>query len=118
VTISSHSEDWIVDSLTEPGYPCNAIQQVEGALLPPTSLECPVTLTLPTFTATAELAGISRIYGGFHIQADNVEGLVLGWKIAQYNWPIIQSYFDGRRPGPQDITSSAEDHWVDESFGV
>jgi len=37
-----------------------------------------VVLALPTFTATADMAGISRVMGGYHIQADNVEGLKLG----------------------------------------
>jgi hypothetical protein len=54
-----------------------------------------VELPLPTFTATAEMAGISRIMGGYHIQADNVEGLKLGRHVAEFEWPRIQAYFDG-----------------------
>ena len=54
-----------------------------------------VILLLPTFTATAEMAGISRVMGGYHIQADNVEGLKLGRAIADYSWPKYRSYFDG-----------------------
>jgi hypothetical protein len=54
-----------------------------------------VTLKLPTFTATAEMAGISRVLGGYHIQADNVAGLDLGRKVAEYVWPITLSYFNG-----------------------
>jgi hypothetical protein len=52
-----------------------------------------VELKLPTFTATAEMAGISRIMGGYHIQADNVEGLKLGRKVAEHVWPKYQVYF-------------------------
>jgi hypothetical protein len=37
----------------------------------------------------------SRVLGGYHIQADNVEGLGVGRKVALYVWPITQSYFDG-----------------------
>jgi hypothetical protein len=37
-----------------------------------------ITLNFPTFTETAEMAGISRVLGGYHIQVDNVEGLKLG----------------------------------------
>ena len=93
--IFGHHEDWTVGSLTEVGFPCNAIQQVEGRPVPPTDLECRFTLAFPTFTSVAEMAGISRIYGGFHIQTDNIEGLAMGRKIALHHWPIIQSYFTG-----------------------
>lgn len=56
----------------------------------------PVSLPLPTFTATAEMAGISRVMGGYHIQADNVAGLKMGREIAQYLWKDIYSkYFNG-----------------------
>ena len=59
-------------------------------------------LKLPTFTATAEMAGISRVMGGYHIQADNVEGLALGRKVAQFEWPRIRAYFDGTAPAAKD----------------
>src|SRR5262249_16948342 len=36
---------------------------------------CEVKLTMPTFTEAAKMAGISRVLGGYHIQADNIEGL-------------------------------------------
>jgi hypothetical protein len=54
-----------------------------------------VVLALPTFTATAEMAGMSRVMGGYHIQADNVEGLKLGRAVAQFSWPKYRAYFDG-----------------------
>jgi hypothetical protein len=41
------------------------------------------------------MAGISRVMGGYHIQADNIEGLNLGRKVATFEWPRIQAYFDG-----------------------
>ena len=56
-------------------------------------------LTVLVETKTAELAGISRVMGGYHIQADNIEGLALGRKVAQFEWPRIQAYFDGTAPG-------------------
>jgi hypothetical protein len=34
-----------------------------------------VTLHFETFTDTAEMAGVPRLYGGYHIAADSVEGL-------------------------------------------
>ena len=57
-----------------------------------------IILKMPTFTSVAEMAGISRIMGGYHIQADNIEGLKLGRTIANYSWPKYQSYFAGKRP--------------------
>ena len=54
-----------------------------------------MSLKLPTFTATAEMAGISRVMGGYHIQSDNLEGLAIGRKVAQFTWPRIRAYFNG-----------------------
>ncbi len=54
-----------------------------------------VLLELPSFSATAELAGISRVMGGYHTQADNIAALELGRNCANFSWPIYQSYFDG-----------------------
>jgi hypothetical protein len=45
-----------------------------------------IILDLPTFTETANLAGISRVLGGYHIQADNLAGLELGRDVAQTVW--------------------------------
>ncbi|HVE70513.1 MAG TPA: vanadium-dependent haloperoxidase [Thermoanaerobaculia bacterium] len=56
-----------------------------------------VELPLPTFTATAEMAGISRVMGGYHIQADNVAGLDLGRKVAQFIWPRMKAYWEGTK---------------------
>ena len=58
-------------------------------------LTCDVALDLPTFSATAEMAGLSRVMGGYHIQADNIAGLELGRKVAAYDWTKIKAYFDG-----------------------
>ncbi len=55
-----------------------------------------VELVLPTFSETAKLAGISRIMGGYHIQSDNVEGLALGRHVAEFSWPRIKAYWEGK----------------------
>ena len=52
-----------------------------------------IQLDLPTFTATAEMAGRSRLLGGYHIQSDNIEGLRLGKKIADATWSRYQEWF-------------------------
>ena len=54
-----------------------------------------IRLSLPTFTATSEMAAMSRLLGGYHVRVDNEEGRVLGRKIAMYSWPKCRAYFDG-----------------------
>jgi hypothetical protein len=81
--------------LTEPGFLCAVMQAVNGKPLHDPKVTCDVALKLQTFTATAELAGISRVMGGYHIQSDNVAGLELGRKVARHDWSVLQKYFDG-----------------------
>lgn len=94
-----YEELWTVGSLTEPEFPCASIQRSEGKPDPPKDLNCKITVKLPTFSKTADMAGFSRILGGFHIQADNLEGLKMGRAIADYNWEVIKSYIDGSARG-------------------
>ena len=89
------TESRVAGALTEAGFAPTVMQMIDGksaADIPPTA---DVVLKLPTFTATAEMAGISRVMGGYHIQADNVAGLDMGRKVAEYVWPRTQAYFDG-----------------------
>jgi hypothetical protein len=82
--------------LTEPGFECRIMMMRDGKL--PRGHEkmtCDVALALPTFTATAEMAAVSRLWGGYHIRTDNEVGLAQGRKIAQYSWPKYQEYFNG-----------------------
>jgi PAP2 superfamily len=60
-----------------------------------------VQLWMPTFTATAEMAAMSRLWGGYHVRVDNEEGLILGRKIAMFSWPKYQGYFDGTAKVPE-----------------
>jgi hypothetical protein len=88
------TEKRVAGSLTEAGFNCLKIMSCEGK--PPADMpNCDVALPMLTFSAAADMAGISRIMGGYHIQADNVEGLKLGRTLADFEWPRIQSYFDG-----------------------
>jgi hypothetical protein len=86
--------------ITEADFDCATIQARDGK--PGNAVNCDVELKMPTFTATAEMAGISRVMGGYHIQADNIEGLALGRKVAQFSWPRIRGYFDGTAPAAKD----------------
>lgn len=81
--------------LTEAEYECKVMQMRLGQSTSDAALTCDVALDLPTFSATAEMAGLSRVMGGYHIQADNIAGLELGRKVSVYIYPKIKSYFDG-----------------------
>ncbi len=87
---------------TEAGCGVPQMQAREGQA-PPNLPDTPeVVLQMPTWTATADLAGISRVMGGYHIQADNVAGLKMGRAIAEYSWPKYQALFDGTAAPPAD----------------
>ena len=62
------------------------VKRVAGALTEPDNIGDTVTLKFPTFTQTANMAGISRVLGGYHIQSDNIEGLKLGRNVAAAVW--------------------------------
>lgn len=51
-----------------------------------------VLLKFPTFSEAAEMAGQSRVMGGYHIQADNVAGLQLGRDVAQNAFKFYQKH--------------------------
>ncbi len=71
------------------------VEWVAGSLTELDRLGDTVTLSFPTFTDAAEQAGISRVYGGYHIQADNIEGLKLGRAVAQNAWLFYQKHVPG-----------------------
>jgi len=62
------------------------VRRVPGAMTETNRLGDTVTLNFPTFTNTADQAGISRVLGGYHIQVDNVEGLKMGRKVGNEIW--------------------------------
>ncbi len=68
------------------------VQLVAGAMTEPDKLGDTVTLKFPTFTETAEMAGISRVLGGYHIQADNIAGLELGRNVAREAWIFYKKH--------------------------
>ncbi|HZV69991.1 MAG TPA: vanadium-dependent haloperoxidase [Saprospiraceae bacterium] len=71
------------------------IKRVPGVLTGEMHLGDTVTIKMPTFTETAEIAGISRVLGGYHIQADNLEGLKLGRKVGHAVWAWYQEHVRG-----------------------
>jgi hypothetical protein len=58
-------------------------------------MTCYVVLQLPTFSATAEMAAVSRLGGGYHIHTDNEVGMEQDRKVADFSWPKYQEYFNG-----------------------
>ncbi len=62
------------------------VKRTPGALTEPGHAGPEVTLKFATFTETAEKAGMSRVLGGYHIQCENKEGLILGRNIAATVW--------------------------------
>lgn len=93
-------EERVAGELTEEGAPCEEMQQVDGRFTMPDgeTLTCDVAIPMETFSQAAELAGISRVLGGYHIQADNVAGLELGRDVAAFLHPRLQGYFRGELP--------------------
>jgi hypothetical protein len=81
--------------MTEPDATTAQMQARDGHPATGVTESKEVRLFLPTFTATAEMAAVSRLLGGYHIRTDNEEGLILGRRIAMYSWPKYQAYFAG-----------------------
>jgi hypothetical protein len=54
-----------------------------------------VTRSFKSFTAAANEAGMSRIYGGIHWDFDNVDGLKCGREIAEH---VAKNFFDRVKP--------------------
>ncbi len=56
-----------------------------------------VVLQWATFYDAADQAGISRLHGGIHIEADDLEGRRIGSEVGSDAWALAQTYFDGTR---------------------
>lgn len=83
-------------SLTEKGASHALMMSVDGKKASGDEKACDVVLGLPTFSATAEMAGWSRVLGGYHIQSDNLAGLALGKQVADVAWAKSAALFDGK----------------------
>ena len=69
-----------------------SVTLVAGAMTEPDFLGDTVVLHFPTFTETAEMAGYSRVLGGYHIQSDNLAGLELGRNVANEIWEFYKAH--------------------------
>ncbi|PKD19008.1 haloperoxidase [Salegentibacter salinarum] len=68
------------------------VKLIPGILTEPDRLGEEVTIEFPTFSEAAEMAGLSRVLGGYHIQADNIAGLELGRQVARENWIFFKKH--------------------------
>ena len=79
-----------------------------------------VDLDLPTWSATAEMAAVSRMLGGYHISTDNNVGLQMGRAIADYSQaiaidPTESDYLNSRAAAyeyKKDMARAMADCWV------
>ena len=87
-----------VGELTEAEFTTEQMQAVDGEPAKGIQASKEIRFELPTLSATAEMAAMSRLWGGYHIRTDNDAGLALGRKIAVYSWRKYQAYFNGLSP--------------------
>jgi hypothetical protein len=71
------------------------VKRVPGELTEPDIKAKEITLIFPTFSETANMAGLSRVLGGYHIPCENTEGLKLGRKVAAVIWNKYLGYIHG-----------------------
>jgi hypothetical protein len=55
----------------------------------------PTQLQWATYFDASDQAGISRLWGGIHVEADDLTGRKLGAQCGQKAWALAQQYFDG-----------------------
>jgi hypothetical protein len=72
-----------------------SVKRIPGELTEPDRLGDAVILEFPTFTETANMAGISRVIGGYHIPVENVEGLKLGRNVGNAVFKKYLGYING-----------------------
>ena len=76
--------------------------RVEPAIPP-----VPTLVSFVTFTEAADLASLSRLYGGIHFTDDMTVGNALGRIVGQQAWEKAQTYFNG--PTPTSSTTVKQD---------
>ena len=54
-----------------------------------------VVLQWATYADAADEAGISRLYGGIHVRADDLEGRIIGVEVGTNAWSRAEEFFEG-----------------------
>ena len=52
-----------------------------------------ITLQWATYQDASDQAGVSRLYGGIHVRADDFEGRKIGAEVGQAAWQLAQTYY-------------------------
>jgi len=55
-----------------------------------------LTLTWATYYDAADEAGLSRLYGGIHVPADDLKGRIMGNAVGEAAYSKAKAYFDGQ----------------------
>lgn len=66
-----------------------------GELIHEEGPEAPITLQWATYRDAADQAGMSRLFMGIHISADDIEGRWAGAVCGEDAWGLAMTYFDG-----------------------
>jgi hypothetical protein len=66
-----------------------------GELIHEEGPDRPITLQWATYRDAADQAGISRLFMGIHISADDYEGRRAGAVCGEDAWALATTYFDG-----------------------
>jgi len=74
------------------------VKLVPGSMTEPEINQDTIEYIFTTFSQTAERAGLSRVLGGYHIQADNIEGLNLGRNVAQRVYEFYLEHIGEEKP--------------------
>ncbi len=64
-----------------------------GSLVFEAGTEDGITLQWATYRDASDQAGVSRLYGGIHVRADDFAGRVMGAEIGQAAWELAQTYY-------------------------
>lgn len=54
-----------------------------------------IVLQWATYADASDDAGISRLYGGIHVPADDLRGRVIGYECGNAAWALAQQYYEG-----------------------
>lgn len=96
-TFSRAAAEVLTAATGSPFFPGGLSQHTvpAGALIHEEGPSAPVTLQWATYLDAADQAGISRLWGGIHIAADDLDGRKCGALAGMQAWSLAQKYFDG-----------------------
>jgi PAP2 superfamily len=76
-------------------FPNSAVVPAGFSAIEPGVPATDITLSWPTFSAAADEAGISRLYGGIHFRLGDLEGRKLGRKVGAQAYNLSVAYANG-----------------------